>query len=192
MVRGKEFVTDIKIKTIRNMAIIKEVRGHTPKVGENTFLAETATLLGDVTIGRDCSIWYGAVLRGDVNTITIGDRTNIQDGAVIHTLYDGSKHPSQTHIGNDVSVGHNATIHGATIEDRCLIGMGSTILDNAHVPSGCIIAAGALVLSGAQLEPNSVYAGVPAKKVKDVTAEQLEQIIKRTARDYMLYASWYK
>ena len=174
------------------MAIIKEVRGHTPKVGENTFLAETATLLGDVTIGRDCSIWYGAVLRGDVNTITIGDRTNIQDGAVIHTLYDGSKHPSQTHIGNDVSVGHNATIHGATIEDGCLIGMGSTILDNARVPSGCIIAAGALVLSGAQLEPNSVYAGVPAKKVKDVTAEQLEQIIKRTARDYMLYASWYK
>ena len=174
------------------MAIIKEVRGHTPKVGENTFLAETATLLGDVTIGRDCSIWYGAVLRGDVNTITIGDRTNIQDGAVIHTLYDGSKHPSQTHIGNDVSVGHNATIHGATIEDGCLIGMGSTILDNAHVPSGCIIAAGALVLSGAQLEPNSVYAGVPAKKVKDVTAEQLEQIIKRTARDYMLDASWYK
>ena len=174
------------------MAIIKEVRGHTPQVGENTFLAETATLLGDVTIGRDCSIWYGAVLRGDVNTITIGDRTNIQDGAVIHTLYDGSKHPSQTHIGNDVSVGHNATIHGATIEDGCLIGMGSTILDNAHVPSGCIIAAGALVLSGAQLEPNSVYAGVPAKKVKDVTAEQLEQIIKRTARDYMLYASWYK
>lgn len=174
------------------MAIIKEVRGHTPKVGENTFLAETATLLGDVTIGRDCSIWYGAILRGDVNTITIGDRTNIQDGAVIHTLYDGSKHPSQTHIGNDVSVGHNATIHGATIEDGCLIGMGSTILDNAHVPSGCIIAAGALVLSGAQLEPNSVYAGVPAKKVKDVTAEQLEQIIKRTARDYMLYASWYK
>ena len=174
------------------MAIIKEVRGHTPQVGENTFLAETATLLGDVTIGRDCSIWYGAVLRGDVNTITIGDRTNIQDGAVIHTLYDGSKHPSQTHIGNDVSVGHNATIHGATIEDGCLIGMGSTILDNARVPSGCIIAAGALVLSGAQLEPNSVYAGVPAKKVKDVTAEQLEQIIKRTARDYMLYASWYK
>ncbi len=174
------------------MATIKEVRGHTPKIGENTFLAETATLLGDVTIGRDCSIWYGAVLRGDVNTITIGDRTNIQDGAVIHTLYDGSKHPSQTHIGNDVSVGHNATIHGATIEDGCLIGMGSTILDNAHVPSGCIIAAGALVLSGAQLEPNSVYAGVPAKKVKDVTAEQLEQIIKRTARDYMLYASWYK
>ena len=123
------------------MAIIKEVRGHTPKVGENTFLAETATLLGDVTIGRDCSIWYGAVLRGDVNTITVGDRTNIQDGAVIHTLYDGSKNPSQTHIGNDVSIGHNATVHGATIEDGCLIGMGSTILDNAVIPSCCDYAA---------------------------------------------------
>lgn len=108
------------------MAYIREVRGHTPQVGENTFLAETAVLVGDVTVGRDCSIWYNAVLRGDVNTITIGDRTNIQDGVVIHTLFDGSKHPSQTHIGNDVSVGHNAVIHGAIIEDNCLIGMGAT------------------------------------------------------------------
>ncbi len=174
------------------MAIIRNIRGHEPQVGENTFLAESAVLLGDVTVGKDCSIWYGAVLRGDVNKITIGDRTNIQDGAVIHTLYDGSKHPSQTHIGSDVSVGHNATIHGAIIEDNCLIGMGSTILDNAHVPSGCIIAANALVLSNQKLEPNSVYAGVPAKKVKEVTPEQREEIIRRTARDYMHYASWYK
>ncbi len=174
------------------MAVIKEVRGHKPQVGENTFLAETSVLIGDVTIGRDCSIWYGTVLRGDVNKITIGDRTNIQDGAVIHTLYDGSPHPSQTHIGNDVSVGHNATIHGATIEDECLIGMGSTILDNAVVGSGCIVAAGALVLSGARLEPNSLYAGVPAKRIREVTPEQREQIVKRTARDYRLYASWYK
>ncbi len=173
------------------MAIIKSVRGHEPQVGEGTFLAETAVLIGDVTIGKGSSIWFGAVLRGDVNKITIGDRTNIQDGAVIHTLYDGSKHPSQTHIGNDVSVGHNATIHGAIIEDNCLIGMGSTILDNAHVPSGCIIAANALVLSNQQLEPNSVYAGVPAKKVKEVTPEQREEIIRRTARDYQHYASWY-
>ena len=104
-------------------------------MGENTFLAETAVLVGDVTVGRDCSIWYNAVLRGDVNTITIGDRTNIQDGVVIHTLFDGSKHPSQTHIGNDVSVGHNAVIHGAIIEDNCLIGMGATVLDNAVVAS---------------------------------------------------------
>ena len=174
------------------MALIKEVRGHTPVIGENTFLAETAVILGDVTIGRDCSIWYNAVLRGDVNKIVIGDRTNIQDGVVLHTLYDGSPHPSQTIIGSDVSVGHNAVIHGARIGDNCLIGMGATLLDNAVVPSGCIIAANALVLSNAQLEPNSVYAGVPAKKVKEVTPQQREEIIRRTARDYMLYASWYK
>ena len=141
------------------MALIKKVRGHTPAIGENTFLAETAVILGDVTIGRDCSIWYNAVLRGDVNKIVIGDRTNIQDGVVLHTLYDGSPHPSQTIIGSDVSVGHNAVIHGARIGDNCLIGMGATLLDNAVVPSGCIIAANALVLSNAQLEPNSVYAG---------------------------------
>ena len=173
------------------MALIKEVRGHTPRVGENTWLADTAVLLGDVSVGRDCSIWFNAVLRGDVNTITIGDRTNIQDGVVIHTLYDGSKHPSQTHIGSDVSIGHNAVIHGAVIGDDCLIGMGATILDNAVVPPGCIIAANALVLSNARLEPDSVYAGVPAKKVKDVTPEQREEIIRRTARDYRMYASWY-
>ena len=174
------------------MALIRKVRGHVPEIGENTFLAETATIIGDVTIGKDCSIWYGAVLRGDVNKITIGDRTNIQDGAVIHTLYDKSPKPSQTHIGNDVSVGHNATIHGAIIEDNCLIGMGATILDNAVVASGCIIAANALVLSNSKLEPNSVYAGVPAKKVKEVTPEQRQDIIQRIANDYRLYASWYE
>ena len=173
------------------MALIRKVRGHVPSIGENTFLAETATIIGDVTIGKDCSIWYGAVLRGDVNAITIGDRTNIQDGAVVHTLFDGSKKPSQAHIGSDVSVGHNATIHGAIIGDGCLIGMGATVLDNAVVPSGCIIAANALVLSNSKLEPNSVYAGVPAKKVKEITPEQRTEIIERTARDYMLYASWY-
>ncbi|MFI3318033.1 MAG: gamma carbonic anhydrase family protein [Rikenellaceae bacterium] len=173
------------------MALIREVRGHTPEVGENTFLAETAVIIGDVKIGRDSSIWYNAVIRGDVNSITIGDRTNIQDGTVIHTLFDGSKNPSQAHIGNDVSVGHNVTIHGARIEDNCLIGMGSTILDNAVVASGCIIAANALVLSGSKLEPNSLYAGVPAKRIKEVSQEQREQIINRTARDYRLYASWF-
>lgn len=170
------------------MAIIRELNGITPAVGENTFLAETAVLIGDVTLGKDCSIWYGAVLRGDVNTIKIGDRVNIQDGAVIHTLYKRS----QTHIGNDVSVGHNAVIHGARIEDKCLIGIGSTVLDNAVVGSGCIIAANALVLSNAVLEPNGVYAGVPAKRVKEVTPEQREEIIERIAKDYMMYASWYK
>lgn len=174
------------------MAYIKEVRGHTPSVGEGTFVAETAVIVGDVTIGRDCSIWFNAVLRGDVNTITIGNRTNIQDGAVIHTLYDGSPHPSQTHIGNDVSVGHNAVIHGGIIGDNCLIGMGAIVLDNAEIPSGCIIAAGALVLSNAKLEPDSLYAGVPARKIREVTPEQREQIIKRTAHDYRMYASWYE
>lgn len=174
------------------MAYIKEVRGHTPSIGEGTFVAETAVIIGDVTIGRDSSIWFNAVLRGDVNTITIGDRTNIQDGAVIHTLYDGSPHPSQTHIGNDVSVGHNAVIHGGIIGDNCLIGMGAIVLDNAEIPSGCIIAAGALVLSNSKLEPNSLYAGVPARKIRDVTPEQREQIVKRTAHDYRTYASWYE
>ena len=181
---------ELKIRN-SDMALIRKVRGHEPVIGENTFLAETAVILGDVTIGRDCSIWYNAVLRGDVNRIVIGDRTNIQDGVVLHTIYDKAKHPSQTIIGNDVSVGHNAIIHGAVIGDNCLIGMGATLLDNARIPSGCIIAANALVLSNAQLEPNSVYAGVPAKKVKEVTAEQREEIIRRTAHDYMLYASWY-
>lgn len=179
-------------KQSTHMAYIKEVRGHTPSVGEGTFVAETAVIVGDVTIGRDCSIWFNAVLRGDVNTITIGNRTNIQDGAVIHTLYDGSPHPSQTHIGNDVSVGHNAVIHGGIIGDNCLIGMGAIVLDNAEIPSGCIIAAGALVLSNAKLEPDSLYAGVPARKIREVTPEQREQIIKRTAHDYRMYASWYE
>lgn len=174
------------------MAYIKEVRGHTPSIGEGTFVADTAVIVGDVTIGRDSSIWFNAVLRGDVNTITIGDRTNIQDGAVIHTLYDGSPHPSQTHIGNDVSVGHNAIIHGGIIGDNCLIGMGAIILDNAEVPAGCIIAAGALVLSNAKLEPDTLYAGIPARKIRTVTPEQREQIIKRTAHDYRMYASWYE
>ena len=174
------------------MAIIKEVRGHVPVVGEGTFLSETAVLIGDVTVGRDCSIWYGAVLRGDVNSIRIGDRTNIQDGAVVHTLYDGAPHPSQAHIGSDVSIGHNAIIHGAVIEDGCLIGMGATVLDNAVVGTGCIVAANALVLAGSRLEPGGVYAGVPARRVKEVTPQQRQEIIERTARDYMLYASWYE
>ena len=174
------------------MALIREVRGKEPQIGEGTFLAETAVIIGDVTIGNGSSVWYNAVIRGDVNSITIGDRTNIQDGVVIHTLFDGSKNPSQTHIGNDVSVGHNAVIHGAVIEDSVLIGMGATILDNAVVASGCIVAANSLVLSNAKLEPNSVYAGIPAKKIKEISAEQREQIVNRTARDYMLYASWFE
>lgn len=180
-----------EIKKVYKMGFIKKVRGHEPQIGDNTFVAETAVIIGDVTIGNDCSIWYNAVLRGDVNKIVIGDRTNIQDGTVIHTTFDESKHPSQTHIGNDVSIGHNATIHGAIIEDKCLIGMGATVLDNAVVATGCIIAANALVLANSKLEPNSLYAGIPAKKIKEVTPEQRSEIIERTARDYRLYASWF-
>lgn len=170
------------------MAIIKELRGFAPKMGDNCFLAETAAIIGDVTMGDDCSIWYGTVLRGDVNTITIGNKVNIQDGAVIHTLYKRSV----TTIGNNVSIGHNATIHGATIEDNCLIGMGATVLDGAVVESGAIVAANALVTSGMRVEGGCIYAGVPAKKIKDVSPEQQKDIVERIANDYVMYASWYK
>ena len=170
------------------MAVIREIKGMTPKFGENCFLAETAVVIGDVVMGDDCSIWYGAVLRGDVNSITIGNKVNIQDGAVVHTLYQRSK----TNIGNNVSIGHNAVIHGATIEDSCLIGMGAIVLDNAVVESGAIVAAGALVTSGMRVEGGHIYAGVPAKKIKAVNEKQRSEIIDRIAEDYKMYASWYK
>ena len=170
------------------MALIKKVNGIEPKIGKNVFLAENATIVGDVTLGDDCTVWFNAVLRGDVNKIVIGDRVNIQDGAVIHTLYQRS----QVHIGNDVSIGHNAIVHGADIQDKCLIGMGATLLDNAVISTGCIIAANALVLAGTVTEPNSVWAGVPARKGREVTPEQRRDIVERTARDYIMYASWFK
>lgn len=170
------------------MAIIKSVRGFTPKFGDNCFLADNAAIIGDVTMGRDCSIWFGTVLRGDVNTITIGDKVNIQDGAVIHTLYQRSV----TEIGNSVSIGHNAVVHGAKIEDNCLIGMGAVVLDNAVIGRGSIIAANSVVLTGTIVEPGSIYAGVPAKKVKSVEPEQNKEIIERIANDYLMYSSWYK
>ena len=170
------------------MAVRREIKGMTPKFGENCFLAETAVVIGDVVMGDDCSIWYGAVLRGDVNSITIGNKVNIQDGAVVHTLYQRSK----TNIGNNVSIGHNAVIHGATIEDSCLIGMGAIVLDNAVVESGAIVAAGALVTSGMRVEGGHIYAGVPAKKIKAVDEKQRSEIIDRIAEDYKMYASWYK
>ena len=170
------------------MAIIKELNGTTPQMGNNCFLAETAVVIGDVTMGDDCSIWYGTVLRGDVNSITIGNKVNIQDGAVIHTLYKRSK----TIIGDNVSVGHNAVIHGAIIENNCLIGMGAIVLDNAVVESGASVAAGALVTSGMHVEGGYIYAGVPAKKIKAVDEKQRSEIINRIADDYVMYASWYK
>ena len=170
------------------MALIKSVRGFTPIIGKNVFLAENAAIIGDVVIGDDCSIWFNAVLRGDVNSIRIGNKVNIQDGAVIHTLYQ----KSVAEIGNNVSVGHNATIHGAKINDNVLIGIGSTILDNAVIGSNTIIAANALVLTGTIVEPNSVYAGVPAKKVKNIDPEQTAEMINKIADNYLIYSDWYK
>ena len=168
------------------MAIIKELRGFTPKIGKNCFIAENAAIIGDVTIGDDCSIWYSTVLRGDVNTIKIGDRVNIQDGAVLHTLYQRSV----TEIGNDVSVGHNAIIHGAKVGNNVLVGMGAILMDNAVIPDNTIIAAGAVVLSNQVLEPG-IYAGVPAKRAKEGSAE-IAAMAHKNAQGYMMYKEWYK
>lgn len=170
------------------MALIKSVRGFTPQIGENTFLADNATVIGDVIIGNNCSIWFNAVLRGDVNSIRIGNRVNIQDGSVIHTLYE----KSVTEIGDDVSIGHNVVIHGAKIEDGALIGMGAIVLDHAIIGEGSIIAAGAVVLSNTIVEPGSIYAGVPAKFVKKVDAEQSKEMNQKIARNYLMYSEWYK
>lgn len=170
------------------MALIKEVRGYKPRIGENTFVADNATIIGDVVMGRDCSIWFNAVLRGDVNSIRIGDRVNIQDGTVLHTLYQ----KSTVEIGNDVSVGHNVVIHGAKIENGALIGMGAIILDHAVVGEGAIVAAGSVVLSGTHVEAGSIYAGVPAKFVKKVDPEQAKEMNQKIARNYLMYSSWFK
>lgn len=170
------------------MALIKSVRGFDPIIAEDCFLAENATIIGDTIIGEGSSIWFNAVLRGDVNSIRIGNHVNIQDGAVLHTLYE----KSQIHIGDYVSVGHNVTIHGASIDDYALIGMGATVLDNVKIGRGAIIAANALVLSNTVVEPNTIWAGVPAKKVKDVDPEQSKEINEKIAHNYAFYASWYQ
>ena len=170
------------------MALIKSVRGFTPVIGKNCYLAETAVIIGDVVIGDDCSIWFNTVLRGDVNSIRIGNKVNIQDGAVLHTLYQ----KSVIEIGNSVSVGHNAVIHGAKIHDRVLIGIGAIVLDHAVIGENSIIAAGALVKDSEIVEPNSVYAGVPAKKVKDIDPAQSREMIDRIANNYLFYAGWYQ
>ena len=168
------------------MAIIRPLRGFTPKIGKNCFIAENAVIIGDVTIGDDCSIWYGVVLRGDVNTIKIGNRVNIQDNASVHTLYQ----LSVTVIGDDVSVGHNAVVHGAKVGNDVLVGMGAVLMDNAEIADGSIIAAGAVVLSDQKLEPG-VYAGVPAKKVKD-GSEKVTAAAHKNAQGYLMYKDWYK
>ena len=168
--------------------LIKTVRGFTPQYGKNCFFTENATLIGEVFMGDDCSVWYQAVVRGDVNTISIGDRVNIQDGALIHGTFEHSS----TTIGNDVSIGHNAIVHGCTINDRVLVGMGSIIMDDSIIGSNSIIAAGSLLLKNTKVTEGSVFAGVPAKKIKDVSPELQKGEIVRIASNYIKYASWFK
>jgi len=170
------------------MAIIKSVRGFTPVYGKNCYFADNAAIIGDVIIGDDCSVWFNTVLRGDVNSIRIGNKVNIQDGAVLHTLYQ----KSVVEVGNNVSIGHNVVIHGAKICDHVLLGIGSIILDHAVIGENSIIAAGAVVLTGTIVEQGSLYAGTPAKKVKDVSPEQTRDMIERIANNYIMYAGWYK
>ncbi len=170
------------------MALIKSVRGFDPKFGENCYLAENATIIGDVIIGNDCSFWFNTVIRGDVNSIRIGNKVNIQDGTVLHTLYK----KSTVEIGDNVSVGHNVTIHGAKIEKNVLVGMGATILDHAVIGENSIIAANSLVLTGTKVEPNSIYAGVPAKRIKTIEPGQSKEMIQKIANNYLMYASWFK
>ncbi len=168
------------------MALILPVRGIEPIFGAHCFLAENATVVGEVTMGKYCSVWFNAVVRGDVHSITIGDNTNIQDGAVIHCTYKKEK----VVIGNNVSIAHNAVVHGCTIEDNVLIGMGAIVMDNAVVKSGSIVAAGAVVLANTIVEPGCIYAGTPAKKIKPV-GEEMQKVFARTAKNYIKYAKWF-
>lgn len=168
--------------------IIKEVRGKSPQIPEDCFIAENATIVGDVILGEQCSVWFNAVLRGDVNYIKLGNKVNIQDGAVIHCTY--KKYP--TIMGNNVSVGHNAIVHGCTIHDNVLIGMGSIVMDNCVVHSNSIVAAGAVVTQNTIIESGSIYAGIPAKKVKDISEELSSGEIDRIAENYVEYSSWFK
>ena len=170
------------------MALIKSCRNHTPKIPKSCWLSENATIVGDVEMGENCSVWFSTVIRGDVNSIRLGDNVNIQDGAVIHCTYEKTK----TILGNNVSVGHNALVHGCTVEDNVLIGMGSIVMDNCYIESGSIIAAGAVLLEGTRVEAGSVYAGVPAKKVKNISPELFEGEVMRIAKNYRMYASWFE
>jgi carbonic anhydrase/acetyltransferase-like protein (isoleucine patch superfamily) len=170
------------------MPVILPVKGIHPELGNDCFIAPNATIVGDVIMGDSCSVWFNAVVRGDVNSIRIGNKVNIQDGAVIHCTYEKTK----TIIGDNVSIGHNAIVHGCTVEDNVLIGMGAIIMDNAQIGSNTIIAAGAVVLEGTKVEPGTIYAGVPAKKVKDISMELVNGEINRIANNYIMYAGWFK
>jgi carbonic anhydrase/acetyltransferase-like protein (isoleucine patch superfamily) len=170
------------------MPVILPVEGVSPTFGENCFIAPNATVVGDVSMGNDCSVWFNAVVRGDVNSIRIGNKVNVQDGAVIHCTYQRSK----TYIGNNVSIGHNAIVHGCNVQDDVLIGMGAIIMDNAEIGSNSIIAAGAVVLEGTKVEAGSIYAGVPAKKVKNISPELINGEINRIANNYVRYSDWFR
>ena len=168
--------------------IIKEVRGKYPQIPEDCFVAENATIVGDVTLGEQCSVWFNTVIRGDVNSITIGNKVNIQDGAIIHCTYE--KHP--TIIGNNVSIGHNAIVHGCEIKDNVLIGMGAIVMDNCVIESHSIVAAGAVVTQNTIVESGTIYAGVPAKKVKELNSSNFAGEIERISNNYVMYSSWFK
>jgi carbonic anhydrase/acetyltransferase-like protein (isoleucine patch superfamily) len=170
------------------MALIKECRGFVPQFGEDCYLAENATVVGDVIMGSECSVWFNAVVRGDVNSIRMGNCVNVQDGAVIHCTYEKTK----VNLGNHVSIGHNALVHGCTVEDNVLIGMGSIVMDDCYIEANSIIAAGAVLLEGTRVESWSIYAGVPAKKVKTLSPELFAGEVQRISNNYVMYSGWFK
>jgi len=170
------------------MAIIRSVRGFTPIIGKDCFLADNAAIIGDVVMGDECSVWFSTVLRGDVNAIKIGNRVNIQDGSVLHTLYQ----KSTIEIGDDVSIGHNVVIHGAKIHDYALIGMGAVVMDDAEVGEGALVAAGSVVLSRTKIGPHELWGGAPAKFIKMVEPEKAKEMNEKIARNYLMYSKWYE
>ncbi len=170
------------------MPVILPVKGVLPIFGNNCYIAPNATIVGDVVMGDDCSIWFNAVLRGDVNTIRMGNKVNVQDGAVIHCTYQ----KAPTILGNNISIGHNAIVHGCVIYDNVLIGMGAIVMDNAEIGSNSIIAAGSVVLENTRVKPGSIYAGVPARRIKEISQEMISGEIDRIANNYVMYSSWFK
>lgn len=170
------------------MSLILPVNGTSPKLGNNCYVADNATIVGDVVCGNDCSFWFQSVVRGDVHYIKMGDKVNVQDGAILHCTYQ----KAPLNIGNNVSIGHRAIVHGCTVHDNVLIGMGAIVMDHAVIGANSIIAAGAIVLEKTVVEPGSIYAGIPAKKVKDTDKEKFKDLIERISNNYVMYASWFK
>ena len=178
----------IKFTNTKNMALIKSVRGAKPQFGKNCFLADNATITGDVIMGDNCSVWFNTVVRGDVHTIRIGNNVNIQDGAIVHCTYQ----KAATQIGNNVSIAHNAVVHGCTIKDNVLIGIGAIVLDKVVIENNVIVAAGAVVLENTVLESGWIYAGIPAKKVKEISQDLLRNLVNRITEGYLMYADWFR